>query len=196
VIAARKTGWARCDHASVTLTQALLIGGRSGVGKTSAAFELHLLLARRGLRHAVIEGDNLDLAYPAPHEAGIPLAEMNLRAVWQNYSSHGYRRLIYTNTAAVRSDCLPALVAAVGGEVQACAVLLTAQDSEVDVRLGLRELGSNLTDAMEQSRVAARQLEEQAVAGVHIVNTAGMSVVDVAQVLDRLAGWGPSGTSC
>lgn len=46
----------------------LLIGGRSGVGKSTVAFALHDLLSARGVQHAVIEGDALDLAYPAPWE--------------------------------------------------------------------------------------------------------------------------------
>ncbi len=79
----------------VTRTEALFVGGRSGVGKTTVAFELHFLLGRKGVQHALIEGDNLDLAYPAPDEHGVPLAEMNLRAMWRNYQRHGYHRLIW-----------------------------------------------------------------------------------------------------
>ena len=40
----------------------LLIGGRSGVGKSTVAFALHDLLTDREIPHAVIEGDALDLA--------------------------------------------------------------------------------------------------------------------------------------
>lgn len=35
----------------------LLIGGRSGVGKSTIAFALHDLLVERNIRHAVIESD-------------------------------------------------------------------------------------------------------------------------------------------
>jgi hypothetical protein len=38
----------------------------SGVGKASAASALHALLKGRDIRHAVIEGDYLDLAHPEP----------------------------------------------------------------------------------------------------------------------------------
>ena len=47
-------------------SEVLLIGGRSGVGKTSLAAELHHQLSVRQVKHAVIEGDTLDLAYPPP----------------------------------------------------------------------------------------------------------------------------------
>jgi N-acetyltransferase len=47
-------------------TELLLLGGRSGVGKSTVAGELHHLLAQADVKHALIEGDSLDLAYPAP----------------------------------------------------------------------------------------------------------------------------------
>ena len=56
-------------------THMLLIGGRSGVGKSTVAFALHDLLSARGVKHVVIEGDALDLAYPAPWEQ--QMAERN-----------------------------------------------------------------------------------------------------------------------
>jgi adenylylsulfate kinase-like enzyme len=64
-------------------TDLLVIGGRSGSGKSAVGNELHHILARRRVMHAVIEGDNLDLAYPPPWRHG--LAEANLRAMWRNY---------------------------------------------------------------------------------------------------------------
>jgi hypothetical protein len=82
------------------LSEVLFIGGRSGVGKTSVAYELHSQLAAKDVRHCLIEGDNLDMAHPAPWVHG--LAEKNLAAMWQNYRELGYRRLIYTNTVSVR----------------------------------------------------------------------------------------------
>lgn len=42
-------------------SELLLIGGRSGVGKTSTAIALHELLKQEGVKHAVIERDYLDL---------------------------------------------------------------------------------------------------------------------------------------
>lgn len=40
----------------------LLIGGRSGVGKSTVAAEVHRQLSEYGVHHAWIEGDNLDMA--------------------------------------------------------------------------------------------------------------------------------------
>ncbi|HEV7183869.1 MAG TPA: adenylyl-sulfate kinase [Leifsonia sp.] len=49
-------------------SEVLLIGGRSGVGKSTIALEVSHLLAEAGVQHAVIEGDNLDL--PSPRLGG------------------------------------------------------------------------------------------------------------------------------
>ena len=50
------------------------------------------------MAHCLIEGDLLDQAFPAP--PGDPgrteLTRQNLRALWDNCSRLGYRRLIYT----------------------------------------------------------------------------------------------------
>ena len=80
-------------------SELLVIGGRSGVGKTTVAHSLHALLRIDDVRHALIEGDNLDLAWPPPWQDR--LSFRNLSAVWANYRELGYRRLIYTNTVAV-----------------------------------------------------------------------------------------------
>jgi serine kinase of HPr protein (carbohydrate metabolism regulator) len=48
---------------TASLTELLLISGRSGVGKSTVAAELHHLLAQAGGKHALIGGDNLDLAH-------------------------------------------------------------------------------------------------------------------------------------
>lgn len=84
-------------------TELLLIGGRSGVGKTAVAAEIFNLLPAADVRHAWIEGDFLDLAHPTPWLQGFHLAEQNLAAVWRNYQAAGYQRLIYTN----RPPCCP-----------------------------------------------------------------------------------------
>jgi hypothetical protein len=92
-------------------TELLLIGGRSGVGKSAVGNELHHLLVEREVMHRFIEGDNLDLAYPPPWEYG--LAEANLSVMWRNYQALGHHRLIYANTFSVL--CSDQLVAAIDG---------------------------------------------------------------------------------
>ncbi|MGO4593606.1 adenylyl-sulfate kinase [Leifsonia sp. 2TAF2] len=170
-------------------TDVIFIGGRSGVGKTSVAAEASRILAHVGIRHAVIEGDNLDQAYPEPWRNGIDLAERNLAAMWRNYQAVGYSRLLFTNTVSVLQ--LPELSAALGGEVRAFPVLLMATDETVADRLSLREVGSALREHIDRSRAAAAQLD--AASDAHRIRTDGRSVAEVAQDVLAAAGWVPSG---
>lgn len=157
-------------------TQLLVIGGRSGVGKSSVAFALHDLLTSEQVQHAVIEGDNLDLAWPAPWEHR--LAELNLAAMWSNYRRLGYERLVYTNTVSVLGS--RDLAAAMGDDPCVTAVLLTARDTTAKRRLSQREQGDSLIDHVRRSAEAARRLNVEAPSDVHRIDTDDRSAVEVA----------------
>jgi broad-specificity NMP kinase len=171
-------------------TEALLIGGRSGVGKTTAALALHELLSRRDVRHALIEGDNLDLAHPAPwrEHPEARLAERNLEAMWANYRAIGHRRLVYTNTVSVVS--IPALTAAIGGETRVVAVLLRCDDASAERRLGSRERGDALRAHVERSAARAVELDAESTADVIRLDTDGRTPEQIAAALARLIAWG------
>lgn len=178
----------------MTFTDVLLIGGRSGVGKSSVAFACSRLLAQADIRHAVIEGDNLDQAYPAPWREGIDLAEQNLATIWRNYWAHGYRRLLFTNTVSVLQ--VPTLTAALGGPVRAHPVLLTASDDTAAERLGRRESGASLREHLDRSRDAARLLDAEADPGVLRVDTDARTATEVAwEILGRV-GWSDAPREC
>ncbi|WP_314146272.1 adenylyl-sulfate kinase [uncultured Leifsonia sp.] len=175
-------------------TEVLFIGGRSGVGKSTVAAEVSHLLASATVKHALIEGDNLDQAYPAPWREGIDLAEQNLAAMWKNYRRAGYRRLIYTNTVSVLQ--MEPLVAALGGTVRSVGVLLTASDESARSRLALREIGSAFDEHVQRSAAAARKLEAEAGPAVHRVDTDGRTINQIARDVVALTGWPePSGHS-
>ena len=116
-------------------SEVLFIGGRAGVGKTRVALELHERLAAWRVKHAVIEGDNLDLAYPPVGEYG--LAEKNLATMWGNFRALGYRKLIYTNTVSVVYSA--GLADAMGDDPVVKGVLLRASDDNTAKRLERRE---------------------------------------------------------
>lgn len=166
-------------------SEVLFIGGRAGVGKSSVAAELHEHLYAARVKHAVIEGDNLDLAYPPPWEHG--LAEKNLALMWANYRVLGYRRLIYTNTVSVLQTDV--LAAAMGDDPLVRAVLLGASDETAAGRLGEREVGSWLGLNLIRSRARAAELAEKTPAWVWRIDTDGKDVPTVAgEILERL-GW-------
>jgi hypothetical protein len=169
-------------------SEVLLLGGRSGVGKSSVGTEMHVQLSAAGVQHGLIEGDNLDLAYPPPWEHG--LAERNLAAMWANYRALGYRRLIYTNTVSVRFAA--ALTTAMGDDPRVTAVLLTADDRTARQRLARREIGTALDLHVERSDRAARELEELSPAWVHRIATDGRPVADLATQIIDLTGWAGS----
>ncbi len=170
-------------------TEALFIGGRSGVGKTSVAAELHRQLSVSGITHCLIEGDNLDLAFPVPWQRGLQIAELNLTAMWANYRSAGYFRLIYINTACVGVGVLHDLVQALGGDLVVRAVLLTASDEVAEARLGEREVGGGLDWHVARSRQAAQELEDDAPEWVWRINTDNAGVDDIAHEIITRLGW-------
>lgn len=171
----------------------LFIGGRSGVGKSSAASALHELLAARRIRHAVIEGDTLDLAWPAPWERGDDTVGRNLRSLWQNYRAAGFRRLVYTNTVSVLEA--RQLSAAMADDPRVVAVLLRASDTTTASRLSRRESGDSLDLHLERSARRAVELDDRAGPDVHRIDTDGMSAAQVAAELLRLTGWTAPGAS-
>jgi hypothetical protein len=165
-----------------TGSKLLVIGGRSGVGKSSVAFALHDQLAVERVRHAVIEGDALDLAWPAPWEHR--LAERNLAAVWMNYRALGYDRLVYTNTMSVLHA--GELAAAMGDDPVVTAILLTADDSTARARLACREHGDSLAAHVQRSDAAARVLQDRVPLDVHRLSTDGRDAVHVAREIRGL----------
>lgn len=168
-------------------THVLFIGGRSGVGKSSVAAEASLQFAALDVRHAVIEGDNLDQAYPEPWREGVDLAERNLAAIWSNYRAAGYARLIFTNTVSVLH--VPTLSAALGGEVRALSFLLTATDETAACRLAGREIGSGRDVHIQRSADAARRLDHAADESVSRIATDGRTVPNIAADIVAASGW-------
>lgn len=171
----------------------LFISGRSGVGKSTAAVALHEQLIERDVQHAVIEGDYLDLAYPPPHLAfpDARLSEQNLAALWAGYRSLGYRRLIYTNTAAVLE--LSGLVAAMGDDPIVTAVLLCSSDERARARLERRNHGAVDPALLGRSAAMRSRLDEQAPASVHRIDTDELDPSGVATRLLSLTGWAEAG---
>lgn len=179
------------DHAEV-----LLIGGRAGVGKTTVGWEVSALLRAAAVAHAIIDGDFMGQVHPAPegdpHRAEI--TESNLTAVWANFARRGYRRLIYTNTASVLPEAAGMFERAMGAEVRAVRVLLTASDATARERLVRRELGSELQKELEGSARKARLLDRRAPAEAVRVMTDGRTVGDIAREVVSLTGWAQQGS--
>lgn len=180
------------DHvATMSESHLLLIGGRSGVGKSTVAAEVHRQLSERGVQHAWIEGDNLDMAFPVPWKQGYQLAEANLTPMWSNYRAHGYRRLIYVNTASVLPHVIDALTTAMGDNPTVTSVLLTSSDEVARQRLTQREVGGGLDYAVRQSTEAALGLQASAAADVARHNTDERTPAQLAVEIIKRTEWRP-----
>lgn len=165
------------------------MGGRSGVGKTSVAYEVSQLWQGAGVAHCLIDGDNFSAAYPKPPDDpdGGALTEANLRAVWANYGAVGYRRLIYVNTVSVLERAM--VVRAMGGSAAVHGVLLTATDETVRRRLIGREIGTALGAHLRRSATMAVHLDSTAEGWVVRVPTDGRPVAQTAAVVARETQW-------
>lgn len=170
--------------------EALVIGGRSGVGKTSVGYEIADQLEAAGIVHFHVEGDNLDEAYPKPYlnPRTSWLCEANLSALWTNYAALGYRRMIYTNTAAA-IEPESGWISRAMGDARVIPVLLTASDETAAARLADREIGGAYDWHVERSNTAARELDVIVPERVPRVPTDGRTVADIAREIVELTGW-------
>lgn len=169
--------------------EVLVIGGRSGSGKSSLGWEVSSRLQEASVAHCFIEGDFLDQAYPAPEgdPSRTKLTEDNLAVLWRNYAVRGYRRLIYTNTVSVLESDLVAR--AMGGNVRTTGVLLTADDATIRSRLSAREVGSQFEAHVERSARMSAYLDEHTPEWIARVSTHGRSLVELAEDVVKLTGW-------
>ncbi|MFE0171036.1 hypothetical protein ACFWZ2_01865 [Streptomyces sp. NPDC059002] len=170
--------------------EVLLIGGRSGVGKSSVGWEVAAQLRAADVGHALVEGDALDAVHPAPPDdpdrSGI--TRRNLAAIWATYRDLGCRRLIYTNTASVLGSEEGLFVDALDGP-RVIRVLLTASDATVEDRLTARERGSELEQQLRRSAFMARHLDRHTAPDAQRVATDGRDVRDIAAEVVAVTGW-------
>lgn len=172
-------------------SEVLFIGGRSGVGKSTAAGALHDLLVAADVRHAVIEGDILDLAHPAPHveHPEAHLAERNLAAMWAGYRELGHHRLVYANTVSVLEH--ERLTAAMGDDPVVTVVLLRAGDDTTAHRLAGRAGGVVPEAQLAHSARTAGRLDSAAADTVTRMDTDSTFPADIARRLASLTAWLP-----
>lgn len=183
-----------CQDHRVDHNEVVLIGGRSGAGKSTVGLEVSARLRVAQVAHAIIEGDFMGQIHPAPRDDPdrSTIVERNLTAVWHNFASLGYQRLIYTNSTSVLPSATAMFTRALGERVRIIRVLLTACDATASERLTRRELGSELNESLGASTLRARTLDEETSADALRVATDGRSVIDIANEVVAATGWLPA----
>lgn len=177
--------------------EVLLIGGRSGVGKTTIGWEVSARLRAAAVAHVVVDGDFMGQAHPAPEDDPdrSRITERNLTAVWGNFAALGHCRLVYVNTLCVLPETAGMFRRAMGVNVRMIRVLLTASDATAARRLTGRELGSELKEGLAVSHRKARLLDARVPSDTVRVATDERSVMDIAGEVAAMTGWAGDGSA-
>ena len=170
----------------------LVVTGPVGVGKTSAATEVSVVLEERGVRHALIDVDALTQTFPRPaddpfHSA---MALRNLGVIWDQASTAGARNLVLPWVISDRTQLIGIEAAVPGASLTV--VRLEADLPTLGSRLALREQGSQLEWHLERTQVLLAQAEDQPSPDL-VVDTTGLSIREVAEVLLGAVAWDSRG---
>ena len=160
------------------MTDVLVICGPAGVGKSSVAFEVSLLLDRCGVSHALIDTDELDRVSPVPE--GLPaITERNLRAVWSTYAERGVGRLILVGVWLDRPSETEWIRRAVPGARLTSIRLLANRDTLVE-RVRNRERGTGLDGQLARTMQQLDALRDYPSESLPIA-TDGLPLIEIAR---------------
>lgn len=166
----------------------LIISGPVGVGKTTIAGELSILLEADDVAHTCVDMDALAGTFPRPPDDpfGNALALENLAAVWTNAKRYGSRNLIVARVMEAADD-VAALSQAVG--IPAPVVcLLTACNNTLLKRVRQRERGSGR--AWHENRaVVLSEILERAALEDFCVATDNRPVAEIALEIRQMLPW-------
>ena len=168
----------------------LVVCGASGTGKTVTLWEIGHNLQQRGVRHALIDTDELDRFWPQPEpvEALISISRRHLQAMWQTYSGLGVRHLVLCGVMASITQSESWIANAIPGATITF-VRLKAERLSREGRLRGRELGSGFEHDMAASDRATRLIEEHDEPTVPVVVTDGKAVAEVAAEVLVAGSW-------
>lgn len=176
----------------------IILSGRSGVGKTSVAYEIHEKLGHHSIPHVNLEADNLDEMFPEERESA-ELLLANLYSMWQNYTRlRGCTNLLMNGTAlvlehenikktvqmAARTPDNPDV------QVETRVFVLSSSDETAHGRLSKREIGSTLQRHLESSTRMSKELNSLKHEWIEVVDTNDKSVLEIADsIVERCHRW-------
>lgn len=173
------------DHRSSS-SEAVLVTGTVGVGKTTVAVEIGVLLSEADVPYAVLDLDWLAWCRPSP-EAGAGTAYSsllceNLRSMRVTYESVGIQRFVLAG-AVTKLDDLAAVRDALGG-MPVKVVLLDAPSSSIIERLAKRDIASKTIETDDDLHAFDERVRSAAVEGFTVQN-----VGDPRATASRVLAW-------
>lgn len=178
----------------------LLLCGAPGTGKSSVGWEVYWLLMHKGARVAHVDLDGLGFGPPG-RSGSFDLKFENLAAVWRTYSGIGASSFVVSGSRTLQGD-VDACAAAVPGSVVTTVVLTVTADEQRERILRRantqyaveRGGGSSLQtpEALERFVTAARKQREDEVdeiPGALVLDTVGVSVVEIARQVLLATDW-------
>jgi predicted ABC-type ATPase len=176
----------------------LLICGATGVGKSTAGFQLYLRLLRAGLMAGYIDLDQIGFVRPEPADdpGRHQLKAGNLAAMWRTYHAAGARHLIATGPVGSEATLQSYVRALPAARVTLCR--LHAGAADLRERILSRADGGSWPQPGDPLRGRPaeylHQVADQAIADAHALERADVGTVridtdgrSVAEVVDLLA---------
>jgi adenylylsulfate kinase len=167
----------------------IIVTGPVGVGKTTVAGEMGLLLLDAKVPHANVDFDQLTACYPRPADDdrwGTKLGLMNLSALWKNYERSGARRLLIARVLESRSELDGFREAIPGAEIQV--VRLRAALKTLQSRVRQRGPGRGMEWHLNRAVELAPLMDAQHVEDV-LVETDGRDAGSIARDILIGVGW-------
>ena len=170
----------------------LIVTGPVGVGKTTVAGEMGLLLLDAKVPHATVDFDQLTACYPRPADDdrwGTKLGLMNLAALWKNYQRSGARRLLIARVLESRSEVDGFREAVPGADIRV--VRLRAAPETLQSRVRQRGPGGGMEWHLHRAVELAPLMDAQQVEDL-LIETDGRDPVNIARDILLRVGWLPA----
>ena len=167
----------------------IIVTGPIGVGKTTVANEMGMLLLGAKVPHATVDFDQLTACYPRPADDdrwGTKLGLLNLAALWKNYELSGARRLLIARVIESRSELEGFREAIPGADL--LLVRLRAMPETLRTRIRQRGPGPGMEWHLKRAIELAPLMDARRVEDL-LVETDGRDPMNIARDILLRLGW-------
>ncbi|MEV4475318.1 hypothetical protein [Nonomuraea sp. NPDC049504] len=161
----------------------LWLSGPSGVGKSSAGWEICAQLGREGVRTAFVDADQISLIHPEPGENTHRLRARNLAALWDGFRAEGAECLVLAGFVDTPDEVreYPSVLPDVAFTV--CRLRAPAEE------LRRRFLGRGWQpDLVEHAEAEAAAQDRTSYADLTL-DTTGLTIPETARLIRKSTGW-------